>query len=233
MVMAGGGRGGPQTVAVAVSAPAPPSEPLHAEPIPAVVTEAAASETATATTAEVDPGDAAVATPPEPAAPLPPRKPAGLFADLNSIAPMPPRRPAELTIAPTETAGAASTDPDLIATLIERNTLPTAITKGVRTAPKSALSLVEAKPGADGDANALARAAALTTPPLPPSRPRLDSNGVTSVEKSPPIPPTRPTKSQRPSASNPFGSLFVDAFDAPKPPDDLAKSLMELRGSTP
>jgi hypothetical protein len=185
----------------------------------------------------VDPGDAAVATrdpaPPEPAAPLPPRKPAGLFADLDAIAPMPPRRPVELAIAPTEGNGAASTDGDLIATLIERNTLPTAITKGVRTAPKSALSMVEAKPSADGDANALARAAALTTPPLPPSRPRLDSSGVTAVEKSPPLPPTRPTKNLRPSASNPFGSLVVDAFDAPIPPSDAAKSLRELRGSAP
>ena len=241
MVMAGGGRGGPMPAAVAVSAPAPADEAPQAEPnpapAPAVLTDNSVGETAaTAATAEADPGDAVVATrdtaPPEPAAPLPPRKPAQLFP-IDPIAPIPPRRPMELAVAPTEGNGAASTDSDLIATLIERNTLPNAITKGVRTAPKSALSLVEAKPGADGDSNALARAAALTTPPLPPSRPRLGSDGVTAVEKTPPIPPTRPTKNPGPSASNPFGSLVVDAFDAPNPPSDAAKSLRELRGTAP
>ena len=237
MVMAGGGRGGPMPAAIAVSAPAPANEAPQAEPnpAPAVMADPSAGETAAAT-AEADTGDAVVATPdtapPEPAAPLPPRKPAALFP-LDPIAPMPPRRPMELAIAPMDGKDGASTDGDLIATLIERNNLPTAITKGVRAAPKSALSLVEAKPSADGDGNALARAAALATPPLPPSRPRLDSNGVTAVEKSPPTPPMRPTKNARPSASNPFGSLVVDAFDAPNPPGDAAKSLRDLRGSSP
>jgi uncharacterized protein YcbK (DUF882 family) len=238
MVMTGGGRGGPMPVAVAVSTPAPTNEapPAEPNPAPAAVTDASAGETAAAATAEADPGDATVATadtsPPEPAAPLPPRKPAELFL-IDTVAPMPPRRPMELAIAPTDGKEGVSTDGDLIATLIERNSLPSAITKGVRAAPKSALSLVEAKPGADVDGNALARAAALATPPLPPARPRLDSSGVTAVEKSPPLPPTRPTKNPKPSASNPFGSLVVDAFDAPNPPDDAAKSLRELRGSTP
>jgi uncharacterized protein YcbK (DUF882 family) len=241
MVMAGGGRGGPQSAAIAASAPAPATEAPQAEPAPApapaVMTDPPAGETAAAATAEADPGDAIVATrdtaSPEPVAPLPPRKPAELFL-IDTIAPMPPRRPMELAIAPMDGKEGASTDGDLIATLIERNSLPSAITKGVHAAPKSALSLVEAKPGSDADGNALARAAALATPPLPPARPRLDSSGVTAVEKSPPLPPTRPTKNPRPSASNPFGSLVVDAFDAPNPPaSDAAKSLRELRGSSP
>jgi uncharacterized protein YcbK (DUF882 family) len=237
MVMASGGRGGQAAMAATTPAPANEAPPAEPSPTPAVATDPSAGDpAAAAATAEADPGDATVATadttPPESAAPLPPRKPAELFL-IDTVAPMPPRRPMELAIAPTDGKEGVSTDGDLIATLIERNSLPSAITKGVRAAPKSALSLVEAKPGADVDGNALARAAALATPPLPPARPRLDSSGVTAVEKSPPTPPTRPTKTLKPSASNPYGSLVVDAFDAPNPPDDAAKSLRELRGSTP
>jgi hypothetical protein len=107
----------------------------------------------------------------------------------------------------------------------------------VHAAPKDALALVEAKSGAGSDPTALARAAALSWPPLPPTRPRekIDdkSEGVTVATKTPPLPPPRPAKLPRPSAANPFGALVVDAFNAPGPSDATAKALIELRRAAP
>jgi hypothetical protein len=166
----------------------------------------------------------AVADPDEPAAPLPPRRPANLFIALDPPSPSPPRRPADLDLAATPAKG----DSDVIATLIERDALPSAITKGVRKPPSSALALTETKPSASPSPDALTRAAALAAP-LPPPRPHVaSSDGVSSVEKTAPLPPSRPAKSLRPSAANPFGGLVVDAF-APT----AARSESDLHSPSP
>jgi len=245
MVMAGVGRGGPAPAILAEAAPtaksdtarqapagepAPPPPPLAA---PDEAQSAPASATPDPAAADPDAADAPI-SPREPAvAPLPPRKPAALFADNDLMAPVPPRRPAEFALALPQTNGDASPNADLIAALIERNALPNAIAKGVHAAPKSALALVETKAAGAGDPDSLARAAALAPPPLPPSRPRAAAANVSNVEKSPPLPPQRPGKTARPSASNPFGSLVVDAFNVASPGDDAAKALLELRGPSP
>ena len=247
-VIASGGRGGPPMVmpvgrggapamvaaaapsdspkeaarppAPAPAAPPPPPPP----PAPEVVAQGEpAPDAESQPTAAQDP-DAAD----DPAAPLPPRKPVGLVADL--IAPLPPRRPAEWAIGPTGAKNAAANG-DLIATLIEHNALPTAISRGVHGAPKSALALVDSQTGA-ADPTALARAATLAMPPLPPVRPRPETEGVSVAEKAPPAPtPTpRPGKT-RPSAANPYGSLIVDAFSAPAL--SAGATPVELRGVSP
>jgi len=247
-VIASGGRGGPPMVmpvgrggapamvaaaapsdspkeaarppALAPAAPPPPPPP----PAPEVVAQGEpAPDAESQPTAAQDP-DAAD----DPAAPLPPRKPVGLVADL--IAPLPPRRPAEWAIGPTGAKNAAANG-DLIATLIEHNALPTAISRGVHGAPKSALALVDSQTGA-ADPTALARAATLAMPPLPPVRPRPETEGVSVAEKAPPAPtPTpRPGKT-RPSAANPYGSLIVDAFSAPAL--SAGATPVELRGVSP
>jgi uncharacterized protein YcbK (DUF882 family) len=241
MVMTGG-RGGMAPALVATAAPAespkevaqapeparapPPPPPPPPQPAaPEVVAQgepAADSDSQPAAAQDPDSAD-------DPAAPLPPRKPVGLLADLNAIAPLPPRRPAEWAIGPTGATNAAANG-DLIATLIEHNALPTAISHGVHGAPKSALALVDPQTGA-ADPNALARAATLSMPPLPPVRPRLETEGVTTAEKSAPTPTPHPGKAARPSAANPWGSLIVDAFSAPAP--SASAPPVELRGVSP
>jgi uncharacterized protein YcbK (DUF882 family) len=223
-----GGRGGASAAVVATaapSAPAPaPTEPTPAAPPPPEAlatappdTAVSDTEAATASTSAGTPASSDVV------APLPPRKPLELLADLDPNAPLPPRRPLEL--APTRGKGVRLAD-DLIAALTEHSGSSAA------DPPKSALALVDPSPRGGGDADALARAAALALPPLPPPRPRLGAEGVTRVEKSVPLPPSRPAQTTRPSAANPFGSLVVDAFNAPPKPA-LGKSISELRGSAP
>jgi uncharacterized protein YcbK (DUF882 family) len=249
-IIASGGRGGPPMVmtsgrggAPAMVAAAPPSEspkeparpPEPAPPPPPPPPPPAAEAVA-----QGEPAPDAESQPPagqdpenadDPGAPLPPHKPVGLIADLNPIAPLPPKRPAEWAIGPTGAKNAAANG-DLIATLIEHNALPTAISRGVHGAPKSALALVDSQTGA-ADPNALARAATLSMPPLPPTRRRLETEGVTTAEKSAaaPTPTPRPGKTTRPSAANPYGSLIVDAFSAPAP--SASATPVELRGVSP
>lgn len=172
-------------------------------------------------------------------APLPPRKPDqlknnDLLASVDVDTPLPRPRPSEFAVASTMSKSVPS--PDLVAALIERDGLPNEITHGVGAAPRSALALVDPKPAvaSDNHADALARASALTMPPLPPPRPHAVSEGVSTAEKSvatsAPIPPQRPNR--RPSAANPYGDLVVDAFNAPPPPP--ATSLADgLRGTSP
>jgi hypothetical protein len=130
-----------------------------------------------------------------------------------ALAPAPPHRPTDL--APGD---GAKGDPDVIASLIERDALPGAIVKGLRKTPDSALAMTEVKPAKPGPSpDALTRAASLAAP-LPPPRPRnAASDGVSEVQKAPPLPPPRPNRNLRPSAANPFGSLVVDAFATPAP----------------
>ncbi len=233
-----GGRGGPPVIASGRQGASPPvvaaAAPAAAQPEPPPPPEAPAATTALSDGASAqanetgpsapDPsGDSAVEL-----APLPPRKPVEFLAGLDLVAPMPPRRPMELALAPTQGNGARSAD-DLIAALIERSALPGAIAKGAPGAPKSALALVDPKSSEAGDPTALARAAAMTPPPLPPPRPRFGAEGVTRMGKSTPSPPS---KSTRPSAANPFGTLVMDAFNAPAAPPP-GKPTMELRGSSP
>jgi uncharacterized protein YcbK (DUF882 family) len=221
------GRGGASAPVVVAAAPVEPAAP-PAEAAPPAAAEAAPSQEATALAPQDAPVAEGAATPAQPAdalAPLPPRKPLALLADLDPIAPVPPKRPLELAPAPSQRRGPSPAD-DLIARLMKDPSLPADDT------PKSALSLVEPAPRRRGNADALARAAALTPPPLPPSRPRLGGEGVTQVEKGVPLPPARPAKAARSSASNPFGSLVVDAFNAPDAPAP-AKAAPDLRGSTP
>ena len=217
MVVAGRGGGAAYT-AGARSAPASPPEPAAVAQAPAAVTQAPPPPEATAPEAATDP---------EAPPPMPPRKPTDLLADFDLAAPLPPRRP--VALAPES----LSAD-DLIATMIERSKLPGAIVKGAPGAPKSALALVAARRSDAGDPAALARAAALAMPPLPPRRPRRDESSVTKVEKVAPPPPRA-----RPVAANPFGSLVIDAFNAPAPvatdpaPVAAGPALVDLRGSTP
>ena len=225
------GRGG--AVAVAAAAPEPPPAPAPVAPAPTpapVAPEPAALEPAASATEPHAPESADADIPPEPArrAPLPPKKPGDLFAALD--APMPHRRPLELALVPPSAKSGDSGD--IIATLIERNALPTAITKGVKPAPKSALAMVETRSDRLEPDAALARAATLTMPPMPPARPRGKDDGVTKAERAPPVPPLRPSKT-KPQAANPYGALVVDAFAAPHSPQDAAKALRDLRGSSP
>ena len=237
VMMAGVGRGGPAPTMVAEvakpethSAPAPLPPPPPPPPVVAAAAPAVNDmEAADAKNPPADPPEAEPAT--NAVAPLPPHKPAALMASLDLVAPVPPRRPSELTIPATDKKGAAPNSDDLIATLIESNLLPKAITKGVRSTPKSALALAETKPS-NGNTDALARASALAPPPLPPVRPRIESGGKTIVEKEPPAPPVRPVKSPRPTAANPYGGLVVDAFNSSLP-SSTAKSAAELRGTSP
>jgi uncharacterized protein YcbK (DUF882 family) len=217
------GRGGGAAAPVAVAAEPPPAPAAPPVPAPApapVAPEVVAAVEPAAATADAD----ASATDDEPAAPLPPRRPAGLFGALDARSPSPPRRPADLALAETPTKGDAS---DVITTLIERDVLPAAITKGVRKPPSSALALTETKSSAGASPDALNRAAALSAP-LPPPRPRdAASDGVSEVAKTP-MPPPRPSRTTRPSAANPFGGLVVDAFAPPAAP-----AAPELRSATP
>ena len=219
------GRGGASAPVVAVAAPvvavAAPVAPVAAP----VETAAAPAETvATPVETAAAPAETALAQPQEAAAdapaPLPPRKPLEL-ADLDPMAPLPPKRPLELALPPGN--GPSPAD-DLIGRLMKDPSLP------ADAKPKSALALVETTPRRRGDSDALARAAALTPPPLPPPRPRFGAEGVTRIDKAAPLPPSRPGKAARSAAANPFGSLVVDAFNtAPAP----APSFPVLRGSTP
>lgn len=239
MVMAGVGRGGPALMVATAVKPEPASapSPVPAPPPPSPPPVEAAA-TPTANDAEASDAKSAPADSPESApavvaaAPLPPRRPAALLASLDLAAPVPPRRPSELTIPATDRKAAFPNNDDLIATLIESNALPKAITKGVRSAPKTALALTETKMSGGGNADALARASALAPPPLPPVRRRIESEGKTIVEKEPPAPPVRPAKTMRPTAANPFGALVVDAFNS-APASGAAKSPAELRGTSP
>jgi uncharacterized protein YcbK (DUF882 family) len=242
--MIASGRGGPPpqvavgrgsfTAPVAYAAAPPPPPPLAAPlaapfapahaaatapvlapvPVPAPVLARAPLAPEPEVAAVAAPADAAgSAIDEEPAAPLPPHRPADLFARID--APSPPRRPNDL-----ELAQANKGDSNVIASLIERDALPGAIVKGLHKPPESALSLTEtrpaqARPSTSPSPDALARAASLSAP-LPPPRPRdATPEGVSAVEKTPPTPPPRPNRNLRPSASNPFGSLVIDAFAAP------------------
>jgi hypothetical protein len=221
------GRGGSASAVVAETPPAAASSPAPPEPAPpppaaaeAVASSGAAPESDPAAAPAQDSDEAVDA-----AAPLPPRKPAGLAA---LDAPLPPKRPAEFAIFST-----ATKDPppngDLIATLIDHDALPAAISRGVHGPPKAALALVDQQTGSV-DSAALARAATLALPPLPPTRPRFEPETVTTVARTP-APPPRPAKTTRPSAANPFGVLVIDAFSAP--PASAGAPFGELRGPAP
>ncbi len=215
--MVGGGQSDAAPATVAEAAPAAPPDP----PAPTVAAAATPGETS----ADADAGAplSLLNRDDESDAPVPPRKPFE-FANLD-VVPAPPRRPAEFSIpAP---ANAAPPGRDLIAALIERNTLPSAITGGARETPKDALALTEAgRRSLEGDPAALSRATALAPPPLPPARPRFEPGGETKAERTPPAPPPRPAKAPRPSAANPWGSLVLDAFNIPAAPAS-AQSLLD------
>ena len=218
-VTASAGNGGsPARVETAANGPAPPPPPEATAPNPAdgAITDAAEATPLSFAPPAIDPGILL--------APLPPRKPLELLADLDLTAPLPPRRPLELALPPSSSAGILSPE-DLIATLIERSQLPGAIVKGVAGKPKSALALVASRQAERGDP------AALAPPPLPPRPPRLGKGGVTTVEKAAPQPP-RASSATRPSAANPFGSLVMDAFNVP-PPAASSKTPFALRGASP
>lgn len=190
-------------------APAPPPPAPPPPPVEAVATlEPSGAEPADApATDEADP------------APAPPRKRASLAEDDAPAVPLPPKRPNRLTIPQAPARGAPSGD-DLIATLIERKALPTAITKDVHSTPKSALALVEAR-STGASAEALTRAATLAFPPLPPARPkpaREDAPPAKEAEAAP-LPPPRPAKS-----ANPYGGLITEGFGASAPPKTRASA---------
>lgn len=181
------------------------------------------------------------------AAPLPPRKPAELM-DTASIAPLPPPRPQEFAFVdpspkPNQvifTVASANSKPaaegDMIAALLRREKLPGEITRGVATAPASALALADTRAAPEPPARpaALARAAELSLPPLPPIKPRASakpaaqSGEMTTAPKSPaPIERPRPPAGHAANAS-PFGDLVVDAFNATAPTTPLSPSASGL-----
>jgi uncharacterized protein YcbK (DUF882 family) len=219
-----GGRGGAPVMVSARGAPAPAMVAAAAPAAPAATpteTSAAADSGDAQPPSSADDGEAAVA-------PVPPARPIELLAALDAP-PVPPKRPPELSI-PASPSDAASLRRDLIAAMIERQGLPSAITQGTHGPPRDALALAD--PGGrsgQGDPDALARAAALAPPPLPPRRPRADGEGVSTAEKAPPVPPPRPARPSRSSAANPFGSLVVDAFNVPSP-SAVPTPVPDLRG---
>jgi uncharacterized protein YcbK (DUF882 family) len=185
-------------------------------------------------------------------APLPPRKPADLYASLT--APLPPVRPAEFAFAaPGPVQVVASSDAgrknDLIAALLARGRLPGVITRGVTgPIPANALALVD-----------------IAGPPEPPERPALLAKAEALEAPIPPVFPVRMTNAGRASAaapkaqqasaqarpidggatssigvkeaalSTPFGDLPVRAFGAtPAVTDGTTEAAlyqMSLRGS--
>jgi uncharacterized protein YcbK (DUF882 family) len=232
------GRGGLSVMAVAgrgVAAPAvvaeaaPPSSP----PPVAAAAEATTPESEAVTGAETEPPSASDASAGDAEiAPVPPRKPLELLAALNTP-PVPPKRPPEWAILSESTVAAPSRN-DLIAAMIEQKSLPSAIIGSASVTPNSALALADGDGRSGGGvSDALARAAALAWPPLPPRRPVFKGGGVTSIEKTPPIPPQRPTKALQGSAANPWGSLVVDAFNGADPSSTAGKPNLELHGTNP
>jgi len=176
-------------------------------------------------------------------APLPPRKPSDLLADIVVTTPMPPPRPAEFAVASAQSkpAPAPAANADLIAALLERGKLPGEITRGVHSAPSSALALVDtnAAPETPERLGPLARAAALALPPLPPPRPKAPaaakapSAGVSSAARTPPPEAPAHLAVHGSVSGNPYGDLVVDAFNAPSAaPNTSVTTLADgLRGS--
>lgn len=205
MVMAGG-RGGAAPALVAAAEPAassntPPPNTASVEPPTPKDDVAGGVVTTPLSLAAVDGGDT----------PVPPRKPIDLIAVLDAT-PLPPKRPPELVILSRPNSANLQAN-DLIAAMIERKALPRAIMEGVGDSPKSALALTDAGgQQADPTIDALARATALSFPPLPPRRPQFASASAAEIGKTPPLPPQRASDKSRPSVANPYGSLVIDAF---------------------
>ena len=208
LVMAGG-RGGAAPALVAAAEPAAPPDttpPNIAAVEPSIPKNdvAGGNEATPESLVEVDGGDT----------PVPPRKPIELIAVLDAT-PLPPKRPPELVIL-SRPSSANLQGNDLIAAMIEQKALPRAIMEGVGDSPKNALALTDA--GAqqgEPTFDALARATTLSLPPLPPHRPQFASASASEIGKTPPLPPQRASDRQRQPAASPYGSLVIDAFDAP------------------
>jgi uncharacterized protein YcbK (DUF882 family) len=205
IVMAAG-RGGAAPALVAAAEPAaspdtPPPNIVSAEPS-APDAEGGSAAMPLSLAAPVDAGDT----------PIPPRKPIELIAVLDAT-PFPPKRPPELVILSRPNSANLQTN-DLIAAMIERRTLPSAITEGLGVSPKNALALTDAAdPQAEPTLDALARATALSFPPLPPRRPQFANARASKADKTS-SPPQRASDGPRRSAANPYGSLVLNAFDA-------------------
>jgi len=171
-------------------------------------------------------------------APLPPRKPSDLLADIVVTTPMPPPRPAEFAVASAQSkpAPAPAANADLIAALLERGKLPGEITRGVHSAPSSALALVDtnAAPETPERLGPLARAAALALPrPKAPAAAKAASAGVSSAARTPPPEAPAHLAVHGSVSGNPYGDLVVDAFNAPSAaPNTSVTTLADgLRGS--
>jgi uncharacterized protein YcbK (DUF882 family) len=153
-------------------------------------------------------------------APLPPPRPSEFSKLALADAPVPPRRPAEGETTPVAFAVAAAeskavvapANRDLIVALLKRAKAPGVITRGLGDAPNDVLALTETTDSAERP-EALAAAARLVAPPLPPLRPSdLDddagsSEGTMKARKSHATPPPRLNR-------EPFGALVTDAFSA-------------------
>jgi hypothetical protein len=204
IVMAGG-RGGAAPALVAAAEPAAsPDTPrpniASVEPSTPKNDVAAGNEGAPASLAAIDGEDT----------PVPPRKPIELIAVLDTT-PLPPKRPPELVILSRPSSANLQTN-DLIAAMIEHKALPRAITEGVGVPSRNALALTDAGgQQAEPALDPLARATALSFPPLPPRRPQFASESGSEIGKKPPLPPLQ--ASDRPT--HPYGALDINAFDGP------------------
>jgi uncharacterized protein YcbK (DUF882 family) len=236
-----------QTYAQATPAPPPPVQARQAVPAPSPVAPPPAAQVVATEDADGGAADADAVSLRGPIAakfiaPLPPRKPAGLIdvADVVPATPLPPTRPVEFVVASEESKPAnlkPSTNGDLIAALLERGKLPSAITRGVGTAPSNALALADAgAPREPPERPALLAQAAALTAPLPPARPVVRASArplAQNVAGETSVAPPRVSGNSAPSASaerarkdalghgaslaNPYGELILDAFNMQRP----------------
>jgi uncharacterized protein YcbK (DUF882 family) len=171
--------------------PGPPAAP--AEPPPQKTQVAAAVEQPKSDESAVEAA---------PSAPTPPHRPSE-FLSLNfgfGAAPTPPVRPTEFAALQSPTPGAAAGSQqknDSVAELLTRK-LPGIITRGVGGAlPANALALADPGAAVPPERPALlAKAAALSAPPLPPVAPARLSPLARAAQLTavlPPIGPTKPT----------------------------------------
>ena len=167
-------------------------------------------------------------------APLPPPRPAEFSKLALADAPVAPRRSAEGETLPVAFAVAAAgskpvappSNRDLILALLKRANAPGVITRGLGDAPNDALALTETADTAEHP-QALAAAAHLVAPPLPPLRPsELDADAASSEGA------TNAPKSDAASAPSlngvPFGALVTDAFSVAPPSEATALKLRAL-----
>ena len=207
---------GGNAVAVAKAEKTPPAAATAvAQAAPAA---APTPDAAPVTVASVDPANKSDATvdavdPP----PMPHRRPADL--DVALAPALPPSRPRDLALAFASPAP-DDTHQDLIRALLEKNALPTAITRGIALPPTRALALADVSSTPDPEASAkLAKAAALPVP-MPAPRPAVRKPAVVDESATASI--------KKPAAPGPRAILSAAAD-----PDDMAFGALPVAPAAP